>query len=148
MASVKAWWRGLGADRSRTGRHPAHAETAPRPSVVNAAAASFLATEPPLRDVALGERILLDCDKVLGFEHPDTVAVATGLAATHQAAGRPDKASPLYSAALDVRTRTLGAEHPDTRRVAAALAESQAKPVTVQRPDVPVPIAGGRAVFD
>jgi hypothetical protein len=116
--------------------------------VVNAAAASFLATEPPLRDVALGERILLDCDKVLGFEHPDTVAVATGLAATHQAAGRPDKASPLYSAALDVRTRTLGADHPDTRHVATALAESQAEPVTVQRPNVPVPSAGGRAEFD
>jgi hypothetical protein len=91
--------------------------------VVNAAAASFLASEPSFRNIAFGERVLLDCDKVLGFEHPDTVAVATGLAAAHQAAGQPEKANPLYSAVLDLRRRTLGDDHPDTLSVVAALAE-------------------------
>lgn len=129
MGSFRAWWQGLGADRSRTGRRRHSDETAGRPSVVNAAAASFLASEPSSRDIAFGERILLDCDKVLGFEHPDTVAVATGLAAAHQAAGRPAEAGPLYSAALDVRRRTLGDDHPETLSVVAALAAVASSPV-------------------
>ncbi|HTK67153.1 MAG TPA: tetratricopeptide repeat protein [Pseudonocardia sp.] len=121
MGSVRATWPNRGADRSRTGRDPDG--TRARPSVVNAAAASFLASAPSSRDVAFGERVLLDCDKVLGFEHPDTVAVATGLAAAHQAAGRPEMANPLYTAALDVRRRTLGDDHPDTLSLIAALAQ-------------------------
>jgi len=123
MGSVKAWWHGLAAGRSREDQRPDPGGAPARPSVVNAVAASFLATEPSLRDVSFGERILLDCDRVLGFEHPETVAVATGLAAAHQAAGRPEKADTLYSAALAVRRNTLGDDHPDTLSLIAALAE-------------------------
>lgn len=122
MESVRSWWPGLTAVRTHTRRPRDSDGAATRPSVVNAAAASFLAVDPGRRDIGFGERILLDCDKVLGFEHPDTVAVATGLAAAHQAAGQPEKANPLYSAVLEVRRRTLGAEHPDTLSVEAALA--------------------------
>lgn len=123
MGSVKAWWHDLVADRSRTGQRRDSGETAARPTVVHVVAASFLAVEPSSRNIPFGERILLDCDKVLGFEHPDTVAVATGLAAAHQAAGQPGKANALYSAALAVRRRTLGDDHPDTLSVISALAE-------------------------
>lgn len=127
MGSVKAWWSGLVADRSPTEQPQEQRqdsdERATRPSVVNAAAASFLASEPSSRNIALGERILIDYDNILGFEHPETVAVATGLAAAHQAAGRAEKANALYTAALEVRRRTLGDDHPDTRSVADALAE-------------------------
>jgi hypothetical protein len=128
MGSVKPWWRGLAADRSGSGQPRDDGGTAARPTVVHAAAASFLGVEPSSRDLAFGERILLDCDKILGFEHPDTVAVATGLAAAHQAAGQPEKANPLYTAALDVRRRTLGDDHPDTLSVVAALAEVETAP--------------------
>lgn len=123
MDSVKTAGPGRRAGRSHPGSRGDSAPTVARPSVVNAAAASFLASDPASRDVAFGERVLLDCDKVLGFEHPETVAVATGLAAAHQAAGRPEKADPLYTAALDVRRRTLGDDHPDTLTLMAALAE-------------------------
>ncbi|HEY9414549.1 MAG TPA: tetratricopeptide repeat protein [Pseudonocardia sp.] len=124
MGSVRSWRRGPVEDRPRTDRHRDSAQAIGRPTVANAAAASFLALEPSCRNIALGERILLDCDKVLGFEHPDTVAVATGLADAHQAAGRSEKANLLYSAALDVRKRTLGDDHPDTLIIAAALAQA------------------------
>lgn len=137
MGSGNGWWRGRAAQgpRDDEGEEPREpgvpnetGRPGRRPPLVHAVAESFLAVAPAMRDIALGERILLDCDRVLGFEHPDTVAVATGLGAAHQAAGRPEKAMPLYRAALDVRLRTIGADHADTRSLAAALAE-------VSRPD-------------
>ena len=64
--------------------------------------------------IGLAESLVLDCTRVLGNDHPDTLGARTNLANAYQAAGRPAEAIPLHQQTLTDRTRILGNDHPDT----------------------------------
>jgi len=64
--------------------------------------------------VALHEQVLADRERVLGPEHPDTLAARNNLALAYQTAGRTDEAIALHERALADRERVLGPEHPGT----------------------------------
>ncbi|MFI1360214.1 tetratricopeptide repeat protein [Streptomyces sp. NPDC020898] len=53
-------------------------------------------------------------ERVLGREHPRTLASCGNLACTFEAAGDLERAIPLHEHALDARERVLGKDHPDT----------------------------------
>ena len=52
--------------------------------------------------------------KTLGSDHPRTLAARVGLAGAYRAAGRLDKAVPLFERTLTDCERVLGPDHPDT----------------------------------
>jgi len=52
--------------------------------------------------------------KILGDDHPHTLASRNNLAGAYQAAGRLDEAIPLYEQVLADRMRVLGPDHPHT----------------------------------
>ena len=52
--------------------------------------------------------------KILGDDHPQTLASRNNLAHAHYSAGRLDAAIPLYEEVLADRVRLLGEDHPDT----------------------------------
>ncbi len=60
--------------------------------------------------------------RVLGEDHPDTLATMHALANAYWYLDRFREAEQLYTGTLDRRTRLLGAEHPDTLRTAYDLA--------------------------
>ena len=62
----------------------------------------------------LVEQIVQVRRRILGAEHPDTLASMNDLAATLSAAGDLDGARQLVEQIVQVRRRILGAEHPDT----------------------------------
>jgi tetratricopeptide (TPR) repeat protein len=64
--------------------------------------------------IALGEPLLVDLERLLGSDHPDSVNARDSLAAAYQAAGRADDATSLFEGALVARVRLLGPDHPDT----------------------------------
>ena len=53
-------------------------------------------------------------ERVLGPEHPDTLASVNDLATLYERQGRYAEAEPLYLRALAARERVLGLEYPDT----------------------------------
>ncbi|AUB83301.1 CHAT domain-containing tetratricopeptide repeat protein [Candidatus Thiodictyon syntrophicum] len=60
-------------------------------------------------------RIALDHgERVLGAEHPDTLASVNNLAGLYYSQGRYGEAEPLLRRALEARERVLGPNHPDT----------------------------------
>ncbi|MFB9236245.1 tetratricopeptide repeat protein, partial [Plantactinospora siamensis] len=58
--------------------------------------------------IPLYEATLVARERVLGEEHPDTLASRNNLAAAYQAAGRLGEAIPLYEATLVACERVLG----------------------------------------
>ena len=52
--------------------------------------------------------------KVLGAEHPDTLASMANLASTFRNQGRWKEAEELEAQVIETRKRVLGREHPDT----------------------------------
>ena len=62
----------------------------------------------------LQRRVLDARERVLGPEHPDTLATRAYLAASIGRAGDPAAARDQYAELLRVRERVLGPEHPDT----------------------------------
>jgi tetratricopeptide (TPR) repeat protein len=68
----------------------------------------------PARAIALGEAVRADCDRLLGADHPDTLATLHDLARALKSAGRADEAVDLHERTVADRTRILGADHPDT----------------------------------
>ena len=60
------------------------------------------------------QRALAGGVRVLGADHPDTLASRNNLAAAYQDAGDLGRAIPLYEQTLADRLRVLGADHPDT----------------------------------
>ena len=69
-------------------------------------------TEPMYRQA------LADRTRVLGADHPSTIASVNNLAICLKAQGKYAEAGAMYRAALADRTRVLGADHPDTIRTA------------------------------
>ena len=64
--------------------------------------------------IAVGEPLLADLDRVLGPDHPDTLASRNNLAAAYRAAGRFAEAIALHERTLAGRERVLGPDHPAT----------------------------------
>ena len=60
------------------------------------------------------ERTLADRERVLGADHPDTLASRNNLAGAYRSAGRLDEAIALFERTLADRERVLGADHPHT----------------------------------
>ena len=65
----------------------------------------------PLLEMALQTR-----RRVVGQDHPDTLASANALANLYWYQGKYREAEPLYRDLVERRTRLLGADHPDTLR--------------------------------
>ena len=65
----------------------------------------------PLLETALQTR-----RRVVGQDHPDTLASANALANLYWFQGKYPEAEPLYRDIVERRTRVLGADHPDTLR--------------------------------
>jgi len=61
-----------------------------------------------------GTTLLTDCERVLGEDHPNTLASRNNLAYAYESAGRLDDAIPLYQRTLTDRERVLGDDHPNT----------------------------------
>jgi tetratricopeptide (TPR) repeat protein len=64
--------------------------------------------------IAAGEAVAADSARMLGPDHPDTLAAWDNLAIACQEAGRTAEAVRLHERALAGRVRALGPEHPDT----------------------------------
>ena len=66
------------------------------------------------RAIELGLRVAADSERVLGAEHPDTVASRNNLACAYWSAGAWPRRSRCTSAPSADRERVLGADHTDT----------------------------------
>ncbi|MFD4444695.1 tetratricopeptide repeat protein, partial [Nocardia sp. NPDC058519] len=64
--------------------------------------------------ITLYAATLADSERILGPEHPDTLATRHNLAGAYRTAGRLREAIALYQQTVADRERILGAEHPDT----------------------------------
>jgi tetratricopeptide (TPR) repeat protein len=64
--------------------------------------------------IVIGERLVAASERVLGPDHPDTLASRNNLANAYRDAGRLDEAIGLHEQALAARERDLGPDHPDT----------------------------------
>ncbi|KAL8766753.1 MAG: hypothetical protein Q9194_006182 [Teloschistes cf. exilis] len=62
----------------------------------------------------MNRRALDGRDKVLGKEHPDTLASVSSLASVLRNQGKYEEAEPMNRRALDGRDKVLGKEHPNT----------------------------------
>jgi hypothetical protein len=59
-------------------------------------------------------RALKAREKVLGPEHPDTLASANNLGRVLQRQGKHEEAEAMHLRALNAQEKVLGPEHPDT----------------------------------
>jgi len=64
--------------------------------------------------IAVGESLIADCERVLGPDHPSTLASRNSLAIAYRAAGRAAEAIPLHEQTLAARERVRGPDHPST----------------------------------
>ncbi len=64
--------------------------------------------------IPLAEKLRATCERVLGKEHPVTLASVSNLAMLHYQQGQYAKAEPLFRRVLKIRKRVQGEEHPDT----------------------------------
>jgi hypothetical protein len=67
--------------------------------------------------------VLADRRRVLGEDHPDTLASYAVLAWLEGLRGGYERAAELYRQVLAGRRRVLGADHPDTVATAGELAQ-------------------------
>jgi tetratricopeptide (TPR) repeat protein len=91
---------------------------------LRSSAFSFLTDlgDSPARAIMIGEPLLADQGKILGFDHPETVDTRNVLAGAFCAAGRTAEAITLVEQVLAIRERALGADHPDTMAIRNNLA--------------------------
>ena len=82
------------------------------------------------RAIPLYEQTLADRERVLGPDHPDTLASRNNLACAYQAAGDLGRAIPLFEQTLADRERVLGPDHPDTLTSRNNLASPTSRPGT------------------
>jgi tetratricopeptide (TPR) repeat protein len=71
------------------------------------------------RAIPLYEQALADRERVLGADHPDTLASRTNLAYVCQTVGDLGRAIPLYEETLAECERVLDQDHPVTKAVRA-----------------------------
>ena len=88
----------------------------------DAIASAYVSTGRLSEAIALLEQVLTDCVRVLGEDHPDTLASRNNLAGAYHAAGRLTEAITLYEQVLPDRIRVLGEDHPSTLTIRNNLA--------------------------
>jgi len=66
------------------------------------------------RATRIGAQVLGDCERVLGPDHPDTLASRNNLASAYESAGRLNQAIALHEATLTECERVLGPDHAST----------------------------------
>jgi hypothetical protein len=69
------------------------------------------------RAVAVGQTLIADSQRVLGADHPETLASRNDLACAYESAGQLDRAVPLFEVTLADRVRVLPLDHPLTSTV-------------------------------
>ena len=72
--------------------------------------------------ITVGEQVTADHERVLGSDHPDTLASRGNLANAYRAAGRTGEAITLHEQTLTAMERVLGPDHPDTLALRSNLA--------------------------
>ena len=80
----------------------------------DAIASAYVSTGRLSEAIALLEQVLTDCVRVLGEDHPDTLASRNNLAGAYESAGRLNEAITLYEQVLPDSIRILGEDHPIT----------------------------------
>ena len=64
--------------------------------------------------IPLFEEVLADRVRVLGTDHPETLASRNNLAVAYESVGRLGEAIPLFEEVAADQVRVLGPDHPDT----------------------------------
>ncbi|MET7712234.1 tetratricopeptide repeat protein [Streptomyces sp. NPDC005407] len=82
----------------------------------------------------LDERVLVDRERLLGPDHPDTVSARSNLANSYSDVGRIQEALELSERVLADRERLLGPDHPDTLTARSNLAHVRGSAEAVQQP--------------
>jgi tetratricopeptide (TPR) repeat protein len=86
---------------------------------------NVLRDERKLTDAAsIFEHVLIDRLRVLGADHPDTLAARNNLANTYAQQGRLSEAETIYRSTLTDLQRILGPDHPDTLAARSNLANT------------------------
>ena len=80
----------------------------------DAIASAYVSAGRITEAIALFEQVLPDRIRVLGEDHPDTLASRNNLAGAYLSAGRITEAIALFEQVLPDRIRVLGEDHPDT----------------------------------
>jgi tetratricopeptide (TPR) repeat protein len=80
--------------------------------------------------MTLHEQTLADRERVLGPDHPETLASRSNVATAYHAAGRSTEARAFLERVLTDRERVLGPDHPDTLASRNNLAAYEAGRVT------------------
>jgi tetratricopeptide (TPR) repeat protein len=94
----------------------------PTPGARNKRALSYLAGGQSVEAITLYERTLVDYQRMLGPDHPNTLRARNNLAMGYLAAGQRARAIRLLERLLADCERVLGANHPDTQTVRDNLA--------------------------
>ncbi len=84
------------------------------------------------QSIQVAELLLTDEERVMGTDHPETLAARNELAQAYLGAGRTAKAIILFKQTLADRERVLGTDHPETLRMRSILGAAYRK---VGRPD-------------
>jgi len=96
-------------------RHPFPDHATDRTAILLRLAGGFLLSSGDAAGaLPLCRRALDSCERVLGIEHPNTLAAVNNLAECMRALGDAAGALPLYRRALESCERVLGKEHPNT----------------------------------
>ena len=114
VAGWPRWNRLLPHIDALTG-HAGPAHTSTGLMVLNDRAATYRQFQGQLpAAIAIYEQVLADCRRVLGDEHPDTLASRSNLAGAYRSVGRVAEAITLHEQVLTDYRRVLGDDHPDT----------------------------------
>ncbi|NEA38410.1 tetratricopeptide repeat protein, partial [Streptomyces sp. SID11385] len=95
-------------------RHTSCQDTFPTALILDRAGSFQLLQGSIALALSAFQRALATCERVLGPEHPATLASRNNLAGAYESAGDLGRAVPLYESALADRVRVLGPDHPDT----------------------------------
>ncbi|MFJ8444293.1 tetratricopeptide repeat protein [Kitasatospora griseola] len=96
------------------GRHAPDHDTAETAYVLDRAAAFRRVQGVSASAIPAFGRALASRERILGDDHPDTVASRNNLATAYQAVGDPGRAVPLLERAVLDSERILGSDHPHT----------------------------------
>jgi hypothetical protein len=77
--------------------------------------------------MSAAQPLAVDCERVLGADHPDTLRSRNNLATAYREAGRRARAIPLLERTLADCQRVLGPDHPTTELVRKNLAKVKGK---------------------
>ncbi|MGW5728390.1 tetratricopeptide repeat protein [Nocardia beijingensis] len=84
----------------------------------------LIAASDTARAIQLAVQVRVDCERLLGRDHPDTLAACADLANAYRSGGLHTDAIPLFERALAAYERVLGDDDPDTLSTRSMLANA------------------------